>query len=76
MTPCGFIPRLLCTSHECVSGGLTNALSFATYSDRPLDDGLCCWIPFAMGHVWVLHLTSFGGCLCTLLLAESKTNIV
>ena len=58
----------------------TNALSFATYSDLPIDDGLCCscreWISFAMGHVWVCHLTSLGGYLCALLLAESKTIIV
>ena len=52
----------------------TNALPFATY---PIDVGLCCncheWMPFDVDHVWIVHPTSFGGCLCTLLLAESKT---
>lgn len=60
------------TTHDCVF--------FATYPDFPTDVGFYCscreWIPFAMGHVWVVHPTSFGVCLYTLLLAESKTYTV
>ena len=47
----------------------TNALPLATY---PIDVGLCCnsheWIPFDV--VWVVHPTSFGGCLCMLHLVQ------